>query len=148
MSSIGDKILTFMGLEEAENKDNTEEVAEEDKPKAKSETQKTAREKRSQGGDEKVDMSNVAAMKMIVYHPASHDDAQNIIDNLRNRKPIIVNMEDLDSTNSQRLLDYISGAIYALEGSIRKISRNIFLVAPANYQVEASGESVDDFVDM
>ena len=80
-------------------------------------------------------MPNVAAMKMIVYHPVSYEDAQNIIDNLKSRKPVSVNMEELDVAAAQRILDFISGAIYAINGTIAKISRGIFVVAPNNYDV-------------
>ena len=90
-------------------------------------------------------MPNVAAMKMIVYHPVSYEDAQNIIDNLKSRKPVIVNMEELDVAAAQRILDFISGAIYAINGTIAKISRGIFVVAPNNYDVigNESGEYED-----
>ena len=60
---------------------------------------------------------------------------QNIIDNLKSRKPVIVNMEELDVAAAQRILDFISGAIYAINGTIAKISRGIFVVAPTNYDV-------------
>lgn len=84
-------------------------------------------------------------MKMIVYHPVSYEDTQIIIDNLKNRKPVIVNMEDLDVDCAQRILDFLSGAIYALGGTMCKISRGIFVVAPNNYDVVGNN---DDYGDM
>jgi len=74
-------------------------------------------------------------MKMIVYHPISYEDTQNIIDNLKSRKPIIVNMEELEIDCAQRILDFMAGAVYALNGTIFKVSRGIFVVAPNNYDV-------------
>lgn len=71
-------------------------------------------------------------MKMIVYHPISYEDTQNIIDNLKTRKPVVVNMEDLELESAQRILDFMAGAVYALSGNIHKISRGIFVVAPNN----------------
>ena len=146
---IYNKFLDFIGIEEAEDKpegDLFEEDVAPDKeaapaaaprrrPLIETESKKPAREPRLQGGGETVPMPNVAAMKMIVYHPVSYEDAQNIIDNLKSRKPVIVNMEELDVAAAQRILDFISGAIYALSGTIAKISRGIFVVAPANYDV-------------
>lgn len=84
--------------------------------------------------------------KMIVYHPVSYEDTQSIIDNLKNRKPIIVNMEELDVETAQRILDFLSGAVYAIDGTMCKISRNVFVVAPTSYDVVGNGE--DDFSDM
>ena len=143
---IYNKFLDFIGIEEAEDKPEgdlfEEDVASEKeapssrrRPLIDPEPKKTAREPRLQGGGESVPMPNVAAMKMIVYHPVSYEDAQNIIDNLKSRKPVIVNMEELDVAAAQRILDFISGAIYALNGTIAKISRGIFVVAPTNYDV-------------
>ncbi len=146
---IYNKFLDFIGIEEAEDKPEgdlfEEDVAPEKegapavatrrRPLIETEPKKTAREARLQGGGETVPMPNVAAMKMIVYHPVSYEDAQNIIDNLKARKPVIVNMEELDVSAAQRILDFISGAIYALNGTIAKISRGIFVVAPTNYDV-------------
>lgn len=82
-------------------------------------------------------------MKMIVYHPISYEDTQNIIDNLKSRKPVIVNMEELEIDCAQRILDFMAGAIYALNGSIYKISRGIFVVAPTNYDIIGNDESSD-----
>ncbi len=85
-------------------------------------------------------------MKMIVYHPVSYEDTQSIIDNLKNRKPVIVNMEELEVECAQRILDFLSGAVYALNGTMCKISRGIFVVAPNNYDVVGNGE--DDYGDL
>ena len=152
---IYNKFLDFIGIEEAEDKQEgdlfEEDVAPEKeaaprrRPLLDPEPKKTPREPRLQGGGETVPMPNVAAMKMIVYHPVSYGDAQNIIDNLKSRKPVIVNMEELDVAAAQRILDFISGAIYAINGTIAKISRGIFVVAPNNYDVigNESGEYED-----
>ena len=81
-------------------------------------------------------------MKMIVYQPMTYDDTQNIIDNLKNRKPVIVNLESLEVDIAQRILDFMSGAVYALNGSIHKISKGIFILVPNN--VDISGNIPDD----
>ena len=86
-------------------------------------------------------------MKMIVYHPVSYEDTQSIIDNLKNRKPVIVNMEELEIDCAQRILDFMAGAIYALNGTIYKISRGIFVVAPTNYDIIGNDESAE-YVDV
>ena len=87
-----------------------------------------------------VTMPAAMQMKMIVYHPVSYEDTQNIIDNLKSRKPVIVNMEDLEVDCAQRILDFMSGAVYALSGTIFKISRGIFVVAPVNCDIIGNGD--------
>ncbi|MBQ9832273.1 MAG: cell division protein SepF [Clostridia bacterium] len=84
-----------------------------------------------------------ATQKMIVYHPISYEDTQNIIDNLKSRKPVIVNMEELELECAQRILDFMAGAVYALNGTIYRISRGIFTVAPNNYDVIGNDEASD-----
>jgi cell division inhibitor SepF len=86
-------------------------------------------------------------VKVIVYRPVCYEETQSIIDNLKSRKSVIVNMEDLEISCAQRILDFMSGAIYALNGTIFKVSKGIFVVAPMNVDVvgndredEAAGE--------
>jgi len=76
-----------------------------------------------------------AYMKVVVYQPMSFDDTQNIINNLKSRKPVVITLEFLDSNLAQRVLDFISGAIYALDGTIQKVSRGIFVLAPSNIEI-------------
>lgn len=147
--SIRDKFLDFIGISEAEEAGEevgSELLDEEETVEAAPAPKKTLREQRLQGGGDTVSMPNVATQKMIVYHPVTYEDAQSIIDNLRSRKPVIVNMEDLDVATAQRILDFLSGALYALSGTIHKISRNIFVMAPNNYDVVGNdGPSAEDF---
>lgn len=99
-----------------------------------------ARAKRQRGGIAAPAAASLAQMKMIVYHPISYEDTQNIIDNMKSRKPVIVNMEELEVDCAQRILDFMAGAVYALNGTIFKISRGIFVVAPNNYDVIGNNE--------
>lgn len=150
---IYNKFLDFIGIEEEEDKQGEDLFEEEEErrepaPKARPqsrqqepEQKKSVREQRLQGGGEAVTMAPTSAMKMIVYHPVSYEDAQNIIDNLKSRKPVIVNMEELEVSCAQRILDFLSGAIYALSGTIMKISKGIFVVAPNNYDVIGNEDS-------
>ncbi|MDD3243901.1 MAG: cell division protein SepF [Eubacteriales bacterium] len=83
-----------------------------------------------------------AGIRVVVYQPQSYDDTQRIIDELKAHRAIIINLENLKIDVAQRVLDFISGAVYALDGSVRKISRGIFLVAPSN--VDISGNFINN----
>ena len=131
--------LNFIGLEESEEEDVLQEEQQEEQPKR--EPRSRRRENQLLGGGEAQPVpKDLASMKMIVYHPVCYDDAQNIVDNLKNRRPVIVNMEELEGSCAQRVLDFLLGAIYAQNGTINKISRGIFLVAPHDVAVEDTGE--------
>ena len=80
---------------------------------------------------------------MVVYQALTYDDTQNIIDNLKNRKPIIVNLDSLEQDLAQRVLDFMSGAVYALDGTIQKVSRSIFVLVPSN--IDIVGNIPEDF---
>lgn len=84
-------------------------------------------------------------MKVMVVEPLSFDDAQQIADYLKNRKPVVVNFENTDKEVAKRMIDFISGTTYALGGSIQKVGNNIFFSAPNNVDVTYSTN--DDSLD-
>lgn len=136
------KFLNFIGLEEADD----EEIYEEEQPKPAPTKNKRKENQLFGGGEAQPVPKNMASMKMIVYHPVCFDDAQSIVDSLNHSRPVIVNMEELEGSCSQRVLDFLLGAVYATDGKISKISRSIFLVAPHDCDVENSVE--DSYRDM
>ncbi len=78
------------------------------------------------------------SMRMVVYQPQSYDDTQRIIDDLKSGRPVIANLEDLNVEIAQRVLDFLSGAVYGVDGSIRKISRGIFVLAPPHVDISGN----------
>ncbi len=74
-------------------------------------------------------------MKVMVVEPFVFDDAQYVADHLKNRKPVVINLENTDKEVAKRMIDFISGTTYALGGTIQKIGNNIFLCAPNNVDV-------------
>ncbi len=74
-------------------------------------------------------------IKVMVVEPVVFDDAQHVADHLKNRKPVVVNLENTDKDVAKRMIDFISGTTYALGGQIQKIGNNIFLCAPNNVDV-------------
>jgi len=77
-------------------------------------------------------------IKVMVVEPFVFDDAQHVADHLRNRKPVVINLENTDKEVAKRMIDFISGTTYAINGTIQKIGNNIFLCAPNNVDVAYS----------
>ncbi|HWR44754.1 cell division protein SepF [Sporomusa sp.] len=77
-------------------------------------------------------------VKVMVVEPFSFDDAQHVADYLKSRKPVVVNLENTDPDIAKRMIDFISGTTYALNGQIQKVGNNIFLCAPNNVDVAYS----------
>ncbi len=84
--------------------------------------------------------SSMAHMKVMVIEPKSFDDAQQVANCLKEKRPIIINFENTDEAAAKRIIDFISGTTYALSGEIKKVSRNVFLCAPSNVNISYSQE--------
>lgn len=82
-------------------------------------------------------------LKVIVMEPADFDSAQNVADYLKNRKPVVVNFENTEKDVAKRMIDFISGITYALNGTIQKIGSDIFLCAPSNVDVSYTPKEED-----
>lgn len=67
---------------------------------------------------------------VLVYEPTNYNDVQTLIDYLKRKEPAIINLDGVEPATAQRVLDFTSGAIYALNGSVLRISGNIFLLSP------------------
>jgi cell division inhibitor SepF len=73
--------------------------------------------------------------RVVVSEPTSFDDSQGIAEHLKSRRQVIINMEATDKEVAQRILDFISGACYALDGRVQKIGEGVFLFAPHNVDI-------------
>lgn len=86
--------------------------------------------------------------KITTVRPTSFDDAQTVANCLRDKVPVIINFENTDTEDAKRIIDFISGTTYAIQGVIRKVSQNVFVCAPSNVTVtytEEEKKSAPDF---
>lgn len=79
---------------------------------------------------------NTGNINMQMIEPTSFDDSQKVADCLHNNQPVIVNFENTDPIVAKRMTDFISGTIYALQGNMKKIGRNILICAPKNVDID------------
>ena len=75
------------------------------------------------------------AIKMVISQPTTFEQSDEICSFLKEKKSIIVNLEYVNKDVARRIVDFISGGVYALDGYIQKVSNSIFLVAPSNYEI-------------
>lgn len=75
--------------------------------------------------------------KLVLCEPRVYAEAQDISDHLKNRRSVVVNLQRIEHDQGKRIIDFLSGTVYALGGDIQKIGANIFLCTPDN--VEVSG---------
>ncbi|HZJ56892.1 MAG TPA: cell division protein SepF [Clostridia bacterium] len=133
-NKIFNKLLNIIGLEENILEEVEETVIEDDLNRDNDRLIEPNFKSRNKKG-KVVNIHTSTYVKVVVYQPLSFDDTQNIIDNLKSRKPIVVNLDSLEADLAQRVLDFMSGAVYSLDGTIQKVSRGIFVLAPSNVDI-------------
>lgn len=76
-----------------------------------------------------------AQMRVVVIQPESFEEARDITNHLKSKKPIVVNLESVEKQVARRIIDFLSGAVFALDGDIQKVSNGIFVIAPNNVDI-------------
>lgn len=79
-----------------------------------------------------------AGSKMILLEPRAFSEAQQIADYLRNRNTVVVNLKRVTPDQAKRIVDFLSGTLYAINGGLQKLGTGIFLCTPNNIDVEGS----------
>ena len=140
MAKLLSKMLNFVGWESDE-----ENTLEEENDVIKDEQHQPPQYLHSSSKKQQNKVVNIHSnnqFKVVIMQPENFDDARDICDHLKNKKPVVVNLEDLGKETAQRVVDFLSGSVYALDGDIQKISAGIFLIAPNN--VDIMGEFKDE----
>lgn len=132
MAKLLNKMLNLVGWESEEEEELDEEIeeVEEESEKARF-IPSTFKSKQNKV----VNIHSTSQLKVVIMQPESYEDAQDICDHLKNKKPIIINLEYLEKELAQRIVDFLSGSVYALDGNIQKVSNGIFLIAPNNVDI-------------
>jgi len=73
--------------------------------------------------------------KMVVIEPNGFEECPKLVDSLKAKKPVIINLENLETDVARKIFDFLSGATYALNGNVQKVTNNIFVFAPENVDV-------------
>lgn len=130
--SIKTKFKTFFFLDDDEYDYDEEESIEEEKEPVK------------QSPKQPVQKQNVVSLqsvqkssKVVLVEPRVYAEAQDIADQLKNRRAVVVNLQRIEKDQAKRIVDFLSGTVYAIGGDIQKVGTDIFLCTPDN--VEVSG---------
>lgn len=134
MGNFMNKLTGFLGIPEQEFEDEIDEAI----PNQAEEDSITYSSKRSKV----VNIHTTTQLKVVVIQPTNYQDAQEIADHLKSKKPVVVNLEKLDRDIAVKIVNFLSGAVYALGGSMQKISNGILLLAP--YNVGIMGDFSDE----
>jgi len=72
---------------------------------------------------------------VVFFYPKSYDEVQHLIDYLKQGESVMLNLDNISDSEAQRMLDFASGSVYALNGSIQRVSGNIFLLTPEGLNI-------------
>ncbi|MGC4375561.1 cell division protein SepF [Fictibacillus sp. Mic-4] len=83
--------------------------------------------------------------KVVLVEPRLYSEAQDIADQLKNRRSVVINLQRMPHDQAKRIVDFLSGTVYAIGGDIQKLGPNTFLCTPENVDVSGSiSEIIDD----
>ncbi len=130
MGNFMNKMMNVMGL-------NEEDDAAEETPVYEPRRREREKEEDITGGfglkkGKVVNIHTTTQLKVVVIKPTSYNDSQDIADHLKSKKPVVVNLEKLEKNDARKMVDFLSGAVYALDGSMQKVANGILLLAPYN----------------
>lgn len=155
-----EKFKNFMGLSD-EELELTDEEIEEEKERLREEeaesdkggfrpfTVRTTkdREEREEATAPKsfsTSFTSTNAFKLVVIEPKGFDECPKLVDSLKGRRPVIINLEKVETETARKIFDFLSGATYALNGNVQKIANNIFIFAPQSVDISLNeGRSFD-----
>jgi cell division inhibitor SepF len=138
---VMNKFMNFIGLQEEEEIIEREEIV-----NSTEETGTNNFEQRKGKGNI-VSIHSQKNVRVVLNEPRTYEETQDIADHLRSRRPVVVNLHRVRSDQALRIVDFLSGTVYALNGSISKIGPNIFLCTPESVEIQGSITELRDDIE-
>lgn len=129
MAKLWDKTLSFLGLVEETEEEEVLDRAEFVRAPARKGAVLSLHS--GKGGSDK-------SMRLIIVKPREFAEAQLIVEHIKTKKPVLVNLEGAEHSEARRIIDFLSGATFALDGNMQKVSQQIFVFAPPQVEVNAT----------
>lgn len=136
-----DKIKEFFGIGEEEIDDTPDYVDYDEQEEAPQRRIRRA-EPTAKKDDKIVNINATTQLEVVLVKPEAYADGSIVADHLMNRRTVVLNLESTNKEVSRRLLDFISGVAYAINGQIKRIANSTFIVTP--YNVGVMGDILDE----
>lgn len=133
MSNMINKFKYFIGLDDYDEEED--DFYEED-------LQIPVSTKAKKVNNKVVNIHTNANIKIVVHEPLSYEEAPEIVEDLKARKAVVINFERLDTNLKRQIFDFLNGALYAIEGKIQKVNKDIFILAPDNVEIDGLKEEL------
>jgi cell division inhibitor SepF len=127
---VMNKLMDLLGLQEEEEILERQAISEyeDEEPVAR----------KNQGRGNVVSIHSQKTGRVVLCEPRSYEEAQELADHLRSRRSIVVNLQRVRNDQAIRIVDFLSGTVYALNGHISKVGSNIFLCTPDNMDIQGT----------
>ena len=96
----------------------------------------------TRGGNKVVNINATTQLQVVLVKPEKFENAAEIAANLRQRRTVVLNLEDTAKEPARRLVDFLSGVTYALDGKIKKVAASTYIITP--YNVDILGDLIDE----
>ncbi len=133
--AIMNKVWDLFGMDTERNEEEIEEKDYNDYDNDYEDDNEEIEDRKLFGKRKVVNMPQTQQIKMVISQPTTFDQSQEICEFLKDKKSVIVNLEYVNKDVARRIVDFISGGVFALDGHIQKVSNSIFLIAPYNYEI-------------
>ncbi|MGE5482666.1 MAG: cell division protein SepF [Bacteroidota bacterium] len=140
-----DRILGLLGVREEieeveEDEDEMEEPAQVQEPSIDAGKARDAVETARRWGQGKrgqlVSIPGQLPQKLVVQEPLTFEEVQAVADHVKNRRPVVVCLDRVDRDLARKIVDFLSGTAYALDGKMQRVGEGIFLIVPSNITIE------------
>ncbi|GAK39708.1 cell division protein sepF [Paenibacillus sp. TCA20] len=136
--SVVNKFMNFFGLQEEEEVVEREQVNTRVEESEQEVETPSFDKRRNQKGNNVVSIHSQKNVKVVLYEPRSYDEAQEIADHIKSHRTVVVNLQRVRKDQALRIIDFLSGTVYALGGGISKIGGNIFLCTPDTVEIQGT----------
>lgn len=132
---VMNRFMSFLGLQEEEEVVEREPIVHHDEEEM---APSPVEPRKNQRTGNVVSIHSQKNVKVVLYEPRSYDEAQEIADHLRSHRTVVVNLQRVRNDQAMRIIDFLSGTVYALGGGISKIGGNIFLCTPDTVEIQGT----------
>mgnify|MGYP004678691937 CR=1 FL=1 len=132
-----DEVMEEEGEESTRRWRTNESVAREEKPEPS-----VSGESRSAQSGKVVSIHTVTQLSVVLVKPERYEQAADIADHLKDKRTVVLNLEQTNREVARRLLDFLSGVAYANEGKTTKVANSTYIITP--YNVEIQGDLIDE----
>lgn len=130
-----DKVKDFIGITDYDEEDEYEdEVSTE--TNNKNDGRQSDRSETYSKKNNVIKVHSNVDMKVSICEPEKYEDCTKAVDEIKNRKVVVLNIEGMELEDQKQIFEFIKGSVYSLEASIQKVSNGIFVIAPSNVQID------------